>query len=37
MEFHTATVFGMLSPTELVALVLAAPILLGIWLGLKAW
>lgn len=37
MEFHTATVFGSVSPSELIAMVVAAPILLGLWLGLKAW
>lgn len=37
MQFHTATVFGMFSPTELVAIALAIPIMLGVYLGLKAW
>lgn len=35
-EFHSVTVFGTLSSTELVALVLIAPILLGVYLILKA-
>lgn len=37
MEFHTASVFGMFSPEELLAFALAVPILLGVWIGLKAW
>lgn len=35
--FHSAYSYGLLSPTELVALVILAPILLGIYFGLKAW
>ncbi len=37
MEFHAATLFGYLSPNELLAMVLLAPIVLGVYLGLKAW
>lgn len=37
MQFHTVSVLGMFSPTELVAMALAVPILLGVWIGLKAW
>lgn len=37
MEFHTASVLGMVSPQELFAIALAIPILLGVWIGLKAW
>lgn len=37
MEFHTASTFGFLSETEIIALVILAPILLGVYFGIKAW
>lgn len=37
MDFQTASAFGFLSQNEVIILVLLAPILLGVYLGLKAW
>ena len=37
MEFHTASILGMFSPRELFAIALAVPVVLGVWVGLKAW
>lgn len=37
MDFQTASAFGFLSQNEIIVLVLLAPILLGVYLGLKAW
>ncbi len=37
MEFHTASVLGSFSQQELLAIALAIPIVLGVWIGLKAW
>ena len=37
MEFHTASVLGMFSPQELFAFALAVPIIVGVWIGLRAW
>ena len=36
MEFHTATLFGLVSPSDAIAMIVAAPVLVGIWLGLRA-
>lgn len=37
MDFHAAFSYGLLNPTEMVILAIAAPILLGVYFGLKAW
>lgn len=37
MEFHTASIFGMFSPEELFAAAVLIPVMLGVWIGLKAW
>lgn len=37
MNFQSSTVFSLLSENELIVIVLLAPILLGVYLGLKAW
>lgn len=36
MEFESSSVFTMLSPNEVIALILLTPVLLGVYLGLRA-
>lgn len=37
MEFEHSSVINMLGHNEIVVLAMLAPILLGVYLGLKAW
>ena len=36
MDFHTATLLGVLSPSDILAFALATPVLVGMWLALRA-
>ena len=37
MDIQTSSLLGMMSQNEIMAIVLLAPVILGVYLGLRAW